>query len=110
MSINEKAKLYYIENKEFILEKAKLYYIENIERIKEKARMYYHENKGERQLYNREYWAKHGHKYIEKRSTDMNLKIKQRLYYAEQYKQKKEYCVKVEDLPFKKSNFTIHFN
>ena len=91
-------------------EKAKLYYIENRERIKEKARLYYHENKTERQLYNRRYWETNGHKYIERRSTNMNHKIKQRLYYIEHYKERREYCVKVEDLPVKKPNFTIHFN
>jgi len=74
-----------------ITEKRKQYYNDNKERIKEKNKKYYHDNKAERQLYNRYYWALHGHKYIKQRSEDSIYKENQRIYYEkyyEKYKQK----------------------
>ena len=50
------------------------YYEKNKERIKENNKQYYHDNKAVRQAYNRNYWATHGHKYIEARKNTVDHK------------------------------------
>ncbi len=59
-------------------EKRKQYYINNRDRIIERNKQYYHDNKEERQKYNNEYWALHGHIYMQKRSVDQNMKEKRK--------------------------------
>ncbi len=54
-------------------QKRKQYYIDNRDRIIQRNKQYYYDNKVERQRYNNEYWALHGHKYIKK----LILSIKQ---------------------------------
>ncbi len=57
--------------------------------MRQQAKQYYHDNKAERQIYNRDYWAIHGHKYIKQRSEDPIYKANQRIYY-EKYKVKED--------------------
>jgi hypothetical protein len=64
-----------------IKERRKQYYLNNREKILEKSKQYYHDNKEERQKYNNEYWALHGHIYMQKRSVDQNMKEKREKYY-----------------------------
>ncbi len=71
-----------------IIEKRKQYYIDNKERIKAKNK-YCHDNKAERQIYNRDYWAIHGHKYTKQRSVDTVYKANQRIYYEKYYEKYK---------------------
>ena len=78
MDIKERRKQYYLNNREKILEKSKQYYHDNKEEILEKSKQYYHDNKEERQKYNNEYWALHGHIYMQKRSVDQNMKEKRK--------------------------------
>ena len=72
-----------------IKEKRKQYYNDNKERLKEQAKQYYYNNKAERQMYNRDYWSIHGHKYIKKRSEDPIYKANQRIYYEKYYEKYK---------------------
>ena len=72
-----------------IVEKRKQNYIDNKERIKAKNKKYYHDNKAQRQIYNRDYWAIHGHKYIKQRSEDSIYKANQRIYYEKYYEKYK---------------------
>jgi DNA-directed RNA polymerase beta' subunit len=81
MDIKEKGKQYYLNNRDKILEKSKQYYHDNKDKILEKSKQYYHDNKEERQKYNNEYWALHGHIYMQKRSVDQNMKEKRKKYY-----------------------------
>jgi hypothetical protein len=76
-----------------IVEKRKQYYMANKERIKANNKKYYHDNKAQRQIYNRDYWAIHGHKYIKQRSEDSIYKANQRIYYEKYYE---KYKVKEE--------------
>ena len=76
MDIKEKGKQYYLNNRDKILKKSKQYYHDNKDKILEKSKQYYHDNKEERQKYNNEYWALHGHIYMQKRSVDQNMKEK----------------------------------
>jgi hypothetical protein len=73
-----------------IKEKRKQYYNDNKERMKEQAKQFYYNNKAERQIYNRDYWAIHGHKYTKQRSEDSNYKANQRIYYEKYYEKYKE--------------------
>ena len=50
-----------------IKDKRKQDYLDNHELKKKKALQYYYDNQEERILYNRKYWALHGHKYLLKR-------------------------------------------
>ena len=50
-----------------IKEKRKQYYLHKRNKILEKSKQYYHDNKEERQKYNNEYWALHGHIYMQKK-------------------------------------------
>ena len=68
-------------------QKQKQYYIDNRDKIIQRNKQYYYDNKVERQRYNNEYWALHGHKYIKKRSeniehktshTEYNIKYKEK--------------------------------
>jgi len=90
MDSKEKRKQYYIQNKDKILEKSKQYYLNNKDKLlltyskqyyydNRLARLqYYHKNIDVRKKYNSEYWALHGHKYLEQRSKDNELKLKHR--------------------------------
>jgi hypothetical protein len=73
-----------------IIEKRKQHDIDNKEIIKAKNKKYYHDSKSERPIYNREYWALHGHKYTKQRSEDTVYKANQRKYYAKYYEKYKE--------------------
>lgn len=90
MDIKDKRKQYYLDNHELKKKKALQYYYDN----KEKALQYYYDNQEERTLYNREYWAMHGHKYILKRSEDIVYKANQRLYY-QGYRERKKHIYTV---------------
>ena len=57
-----------------IKEKRKQYYIDNRDRILESNKQYYHDNKEERQKYNYEYWSINGHKYIEEKKKERDIK------------------------------------
>ena len=57
-----------------VKEKRRQYYINNKDRILEKSKQYYHDNKEQRQKYNQDYWALHGHKYVDKRKVDEKFK------------------------------------
>ena len=81
MDIKENGKQYYLNNRDKILEKSKQYYHDNKDKILEKSKQYYHDNKEERQKYNNEYWALHGHIYMQKRSVDQKMKEKRKKYY-----------------------------
>jgi hypothetical protein len=48
-------------------EKRKQYYLNNRDKILQRNKQYYYDNKEEKQAYSNEYWALHGHKYIEER-------------------------------------------
>ena len=78
-----------------IKDKRKQYYLDNHELKKKKALQYYYDNQEERTLYNREYWAMHGHKYILKRSEDIVYKANQRLYY-QGYRERKKHIYTVD--------------
>ena len=54
--------------------KQRLYYLNNIDTIKARNKKYYHDNKAERQIYNRDYWDLHKHKYLKQRSEDIIYK------------------------------------
>jgi hypothetical protein len=61
-----------------IKEKRRQYYINNRDRIIEKSKQYYNDHKEESLKYNNEYWSLNGHKYVQKRTKDENIKIKKR--------------------------------
>ncbi len=76
MDIKEKRKQYYLNNKDKLLTYSKQYYYDNrLARLQ-----YYHDNIDVRKKYNNEYWALHGHKYLEQRSKDNESKLKHREY------------------------------
>ena len=50
-----------------IKEKRKQYYLNNRDRILQRNKQYFYDNREEKQAYSNEYWALHGHKYIEER-------------------------------------------
>ncbi len=62
-------------------EQRKQYYLNNRDKILERCKRQYHDNKKERQKYNNECWALHGHTYMQKRSVDQNMKEKRKKYY-----------------------------
>jgi hypothetical protein len=66
-----------------IKEKKKQYYIDHRDKILEKSKQYCHDNKEERQKYNQDYWALHGHIYMQRRSIDQKMKGKRKQYYLE---------------------------
>ena len=71
-----------------IKEKRRKYYIDNRDRINERNKQYYYDNIEERQRYNTEYWSVHGHKYVKKRSTDNEYKLKKSEYYRNYYRER----------------------
>ena len=90
-----------------ITEKRKQYYNDNKERIKASNKKYY-----QRQIYNRDYWAIHGHKYIKQRSEDSIYKENQRIYYEkyyEKYKQKERPVCRDNRLHTTENDLTVIF-
>jgi hypothetical protein len=71
-------------------EKRKQYYLNNKDKLLTYSKKYYYDNSKERRKYNQEYWALNGHKYIEKRSKDIEYKAKQRDYYLK-YRERTKY-------------------
>lgn len=61
---------YYIDNREFLNNRANLYYREN----KEKYKDYVEKNKVKNQLYHREYYLKNKHKYIKPKKESKEKK------------------------------------
>jgi hypothetical protein len=64
-----------------IKEKRRQYYINNRDRILQLNKQYYYDNREERQKYNNEYWSLNGHKYVQKRAKDQNVKTSDKEYY-----------------------------
>ena len=64
-----------------IKEKRRQYYINNRDRILQLNKQYYYDNREERQKYNNEYWSLNGHKYVQKRAKDKNVKTGDKEYY-----------------------------
>jgi len=62
-------------------EKRKQYYLNNRDKILQRNKNYYYDNREERQIYNAEYWALNGHKYVEKRRKDPDYVSKHNEYY-----------------------------
>ena len=94
------------------INKRKEYYLNNKDRIKEKNKKYYHDNKAERQIYNRDYWALHGHKYVKQRSEDPIYKANQRIYYEkyyEKYKVKEDHVTIENRLHTTENDLTVIF-
>ncbi len=84
MDIKEKRKQYYLNNKDKLLTYSKQYYYDN-----RNARLqYYYDNLDVRKKYNNEYWAVHGHKYLEQRSNNNELKFKHREYNNNTYSER----------------------
>ena len=103
----------YQKNKDKILEKRKQYYKNNKDVILEKSKQYYYNNIDARKKYNNDYWALHGHKYIEQRCKDNELKLKQREYnktYYDEYKERPKYIFQNNYfVPPSKKDFIVSF-
>ena len=54
-----------------VKEKRKQYYINNRDKLLTYSKKYHYDNSKEKRKYNQEYWSLNGHKYIEKRSKDI---------------------------------------
>ena len=87
--------------------KQRLYYLNNIDTIKARNKKYYHDNKAERQIYNRDYWDLHKHKYLKQRSEDIIYKTNQRLYY-QSYKENKKHIYTVDCIDKNLQDMKLH--
>ena len=93
-----------------IKEKRKQYYIDNRDRIIERNKQYYYDNLEERKKYNNEYWALNGHKYLEQRSKDNELKLKHREYNNNIYSERPKYIHQNNYFnPTVKNDFIVSF-
>ena len=95
-------------------EKAKKYYIDNKESIKAKARQYYYENIEKRKKYNNSYWGLNGYKYKEIKQSKYKQKQldkpKHETTKINNYEPKKEETIQLI-LPISKNNdITVFFN